>query len=346
MDQQQHYVGLDVSLETTSICVIDHQGTVVWRGKCSSTPESITEAVHTHAPAAVRVGLETGQLSNWLTLNLRRRGLPVVCLDARHAKAALSLQINKTDANDALGLAQIVRTGWYREVAVKSMDAHTLKMLLVARSQLVSQRQTIANTIRGLLKTFGLIIARGSGGLFAVRVREQIAGNDVLVAIVEPLLVVWYAIREQVQMLDRQILARARADAAARQLMTIPGVGVVVALAYTAVIDDPARFRRSASVGAYLGLTPRRYQSGEADTSGHISKCGDALLRAYLFEAATVLLQRHSRASTLKTWGLALAKRIGKRRAKVAVARKLAVIMHRVWSDRSEFRCGEVPLAA
>jgi transposase len=346
MDQQQHYVGLDVSLEITSICVVDDKGIVVWRGKCATTPEAITEAVRTYAPAAVRVGLETGQLSNWLTLNLRRRGLPVVCLDARHAKAALSLQINKTDANDALGLAQIVRTGWYREVAVKSMDAHTLRMLLVARSQLVSQRQTIANTIRGLLKTFGLVIARGSGGLFAVRVREQIDGNDVLVAIVEPLLVVWHAIREQVQMLDRQILARARADAAARRLMTIPGVGVVVALAYTAVIDDPARFRRSASVGAYLGLTPRRYQSGEADTSGHISKCGDALLRAYLFEAASVLLQRHARVSTLKTWGLALAKRIGMRRAKVAVARKLAVIMHRVWSDRSEFRWGEVPVAA
>src|SRR4030088_3798829 len=160
------------------------------------------------------------------------------------------------------------------------------------RAQLVSQRQTIANTIRGLLKTFGLVIARGSGGLFAIRVREQIAGNGVLVAIVEPLLVVWHAIREQVEMLDRQILARARADAAVRRLMTIPGVGVVVDLAYTAVIDDPARIRRSASVGAYLGLTPRRYQSGEADTSGHISKCGDGLLRAYLFEAATVLLPR------------------------------------------------------
>src|SRR3977135_4165020 len=294
MAHQQHYVGLDVSLQTTSICVIDDKGTAVWRGKCASTPESITEAVHTYASAAVRVGLETGQLSNWLTLNLRRRGLPVVCLDARHAKAALSLQINKTDANDAFGLAQIVRTGWYREVAVKSMDAHTLRILLVARAQLVSQRQTIANTIRGLLKTFGLVIARGSGGLFAIRVREQIAGNGVLVAIVEPLLVVWHAIREQVEMLDRQILARARADAAMRRLMTIPGVGVVVALAYTAVIDDPARFRRSASVGAYLGLTPRRYQSGAADTSGHISKCGDGLLPAYLFEDAAVLLQRPS----------------------------------------------------
>ena len=132
-------------------------------------PEIDRRQVRKHAPAAVRVGLETGQLSNWLTLNLRRRGVPVVCLDARHAKAALSLQINKTDANDAFGLAQIVRTGWYREVAVKSMDAQTLRMLLVARSQLVSQRQKIANTIRGLLKTFGLVIARGSKGLFSVR---------------------------------------------------------------------------------------------------------------------------------------------------------------------------------
>ena len=231
MDQQQHYVGLDVSLETTSICVIDDKGTAVWRSKCASTLESITEAVHTYAPAAVRVGLETGQLSNWLTLNLRRRGLPVVCLDARHAKAALSLQINKTDANDAFGLAQIVRTGWYREVAVKSMDAQTLRMLLMARAQLVSQRQTIANTIRGLLKTFGLVIVRGANGLFPIRVREQIVGNDVLAAIVEPLLTVWHALREQIAIFDRQILARARADATfpaeARRLARHDGEGVV-----------------------------------------------------------------------------------------------------------------------
>jgi transposase len=345
MDQQQ-YVGLDVSLETTAVCVIDEAGGVIWRGKCASTPDGITAAVQTYAPAAVRVGLETGQLSNWLTLNLRRRGLPVLCLDARHAKAALSMQINKTDANDALGLAQIVRTGWYREVAVKSMDAHTLKMLLVARSQLVSQRQTVANTIRGLLKTFGLVIARGASGLFPVRVRAQLVGNDVLAAIIEPMLIVWQALREQIATFDRQILVRAQADTAARHLMTIPGVGVVVALAYTAVIDDPTRFRRSASVGAYLGLTPRRYQSGEVDHGGHISKCGDGLLRAYLFEAATVLLSRDLRASALKAWGLALAKRVGMRRAKVAVARKLAVIMHRVWSDRSEFRWSETKAAA
>src|SRR5208282_245887 len=169
MDQQQQYVGLDVSLDATAICVIDDKGAVVWHGKYVSTPEAITAAVATHATTAVRVGLETGQLSNWLTLNLRRRGVPVVCLDARHAKAALSLQINKTDANDAFGLAQIVRTGWYREVAVKSMDAQTPRMLLVARSQPIPEGQKDGNTIRGLLKTFGLVIARGSKGPFSVR---------------------------------------------------------------------------------------------------------------------------------------------------------------------------------
>ena len=219
-------------------------------------------------------------------------------------------------------------------------------MLLVSRAQLVSQRQTIANTIRGLLKTFGLVIARGAKGLFPIRVREQLVGNDVLAAIVEPLLIIWQALREQIATFDRQIRARARADAAVRRLMTIPGVGVVVSLAYTAVIDDPARFRRSTSVDTYLGLTPRRYQSGEADHNGHISRCGDGLLRAYLFEAATVLLSRDLRRSALKAWGLALAKRIGLRRAKVAVARKLAIVMHRVWSDRSEYRWGEITTAA
>jgi transposase len=198
MDRQQHYVRLDVSLETTAVCVINDKGTVVWHGKCASTLESIAAGVQTYAPAAVGVGLETGQLSNWLTLNLRRRGVPIVCLDARHAKATLSVQINKTDANDAFGVAQIVRTGWFREVAVKSMDAHTLKILLVARAQLVSQRQMVANTVRGLLKTFGLVVARGANRLFPIRVREQLAGNDVLAAIVEPMLVVWHALREQI----------------------------------------------------------------------------------------------------------------------------------------------------
>jgi transposase len=251
------------------------------------------------------------------------------------------MQVNKTDANDAWGLAQIVRTGWFREVAVKGMDAHKLRMLLVARSQLVGQRQSLASTIRGLMKTFGLVIPRRCGALFATRVREAEEGKDALMAIVEPLLAAWQSLREQIAVFDRQISARAKSDSVARCLMTVPGVGVVVALAYAAVIDDPARFKHSSSVGAYLGLTPRRYQSGDIDVTGHISRCGDGLLRSYLFEAATVILQRYSRASQLKAWGLALAKRIGMRCAKVAIARRLAVIMHRMWMDATEFQGGE-----
>ena len=233
MDQQhqqhapehRHYAGLDVSLDDTSVCVLDAEGAAVWRGKCASTPEAIRDALNKHAPALVRVGLETGLLSNWLTHKLRGMRLPVVCLDARHAKAALKVQINKTDANDARGLAQVVRTGWYREVAVKGMDAHALRLLLVARAQLVSQRQAVANTVRGLLKAFGLKVAPGAGGPFGHRVREAAEGNDALLAVVEPMLLAWQALREQVAVLDRRLLARAKADEAAKRLMTVPGVG-------------------------------------------------------------------------------------------------------------------------
>ena len=342
---QQHYVGLDVSLETTSICVIDREGKIVWRGKCATDPDPICQTIRARAPAAVRIGLETGQLSNWLTLGLRRKELPVVCLDARHAKAALSLQVNKTDANDAHGLAQVVRTGWFREIAIKSMDAQTLQLLMTARAQLVSQRQAIANTIRGLLKAFGHIIRRGCKGPFATRVRDVMEGNAALSVIIEPLLTAWQSLRDQSAVYDREIMMKAKSDTAARRLMTVPGVGVVVALAYKAVIDDPARFKRLTSVGAYIGLTPRRYQSGEVDRAGHISKCGDGLLRSYLFEAANVLLTRHPKPCALKAWGLALAARIGMRRAKVAVARKLAVIMHRVWKNERDYDWGEAATA-
>ena len=345
MSQPETYVGLDVSLETTAICVVDAAAATVWRGSCPTDAAMLAETIRKRAPGVVRIGLETGQLSNWLTLSLRARGLPVLCLDARHAKAALKMQINKTDANDAWGLAHIVRTGWFREVAVKSMDAHQLRMLLVARSQLVGQRQAIANTIRGLLKTFGIVIPHGSKAPFAARVREAGADNDVLMAIIGPLLEAWEALRGQIGVFDRQIVARAKADETAKRLMTAPGVGTIVALAFSAVIDDPCRFKHSSSVGAYLGLTPRRYQSGEVDVSGHISRCGDGLLRAYLFEAATVILQRYAKPSKLKAWGLALAKRIGMRRAKVAVARKLAVILHRMWRDQTDFQTGQVAAA-
>ena len=334
MDQ---YVGLDVSLEQTSICVVDSSGKPVWQGKCASTPETLAAVIHRRAPKVVRIGLESGPLSSWHWHELKRLGLPIVCLDARHAKAALSLQLNKTDQNDARGLAQIVRTGWYREVAVKSVDSQLLRSLLTARAQLVRMRVDLANQIRGILKPFGLLAGKGGGQPFMQRVRSLVAGGP-LQEVAEALLSARAAVSKQAATLSRRLVAIARHDTAVRRLMTAPGVGTLVATAYVSVIDTPERFANSYKVGAYVGLTPRRYQSGEEDYTGRISRCGDGLLRTYLFEAAGIILNRVSEWSALKARGTRLAKRAGTRKATVAVARKLAVILHRMLRDGTEFR--------
>jgi len=333
----EQYVGLDVSLEQTSVCVVDGDGKTLWQGKCASTPEAIAATIRAKAPAVVRIGLESGPLSSWHWHELRKAGLPVVCLDARHAKAALALQLNKSDRNDARGLAQIVRTGWYREVAVKSVDSQLVRSMLTTRAQLVRMRVDLANQIRGVLKPFGLIAGKGGGQPFAERVRTLVAGGP-LQEVAEALLSAWRAIGEQIAALGRRLVAMARRDEAVRRLMTAPGVGTLVALTYVSVVDDPERFARSSSVGAYVGLTPRRHQSGEEDHTGHISRCGDKLLRTYLFEAAGIVLHRVSKWSALKAWGTRLARRIGTKKATVAVARKLSVILHRMLRDGGEFR--------
>ena len=340
-----HYVGLDVSLEATSICAVDEKGNTVWQGKTSSMPQVIAKTIATNVPEAVKIGFETGPLSTWHWHDFKEMGLPIVCLDARHAKAALSIQVNKTDANDAHGLAQIVRTGWYREVEVKSIDAHLNRTLLIARSKLVEVRTKLSNQLRGVLKTFGLLVGKYSGRGFERRVRELIVGQVGLESIIDSLLNVWRCTCEQVQILDRFIRTQAQSDEVCRRLMTAPGVGPVTALAYSAVIDDPKRFKKSSTVGAYLGLTPRRYQSGEMDKTGRISKCGDILLRNYLYEAANVILSRVRKWSKLKAWGTKLTKRIGNRKAKVAVARKLAVILHRMWVDNTDFKWSDAQTA-
>jgi transposase len=333
----ERYVGLDVSLERTSICVVDGGGKTLWQGKCASCPEALAATIRAKAPEVVRIGLESGPLSSWHWHELTKLGLPVACLDARHAKAALSLQLNKTDQNDARGLAQIVRTGWYREVAVKSVDSQLLRSLLTTRAQLVRVRVDLANQIRGMLKPFGLVAGKGGGRPFMDRVRSLVAGGP-LQEVAEALLAAWEAVSSQVAVLSRRLVAIARQDKAVKRLMTAPGVGVLIALAYVSVVDDPGRFARSSSVGAYVGLTPRRFQSGEEDYTGRISRRGDKLLRTYLFEAAGIIPHRVAKWSTLKAWGVRLAKRIGAKKATVAVARKLSGILHRMWKDGSEFR--------
>jgi transposase len=332
-----HYVGLDVSLKQASICVVDQAGSVVREGVVDSDPEAIAAFVRSEAPGALRIGLETGPTTTWLWTELKRLGLPVICIDARHAKAVLKMQINKSDRNDAAGIARIMQTGWFKEVRVKDIDSHLVKALLVSRALLVKIKRDLENQIRGLLKNLGLVIGRAKFNVFAVRAEELIENRPELVAVIRPLLAARKAIEEQIGDLDRKVVKLARHDEQVRRFMTAPGVGPITALCFKATIDDPTRFKRSRSVGAYVGLTTRRHASGEVDWSGRISKCGDAMLRMYLFEAAGVLLTRVPKWSALKAWGMRLAKRNGLRKAKVAVARKLAVILHRMWIDQTEF---------
>jgi transposase len=270
----------------------------------------------------------------------------VICIDARHARAVIKMQINKSDRNDAAGIARIMQTGWFKEVRVKDVDSHSIRALLASRALLVKIKRDLENQVRGLFKNLGLVIGRATFNVFAVRAEELIENRPELVAAVRPLLEARKAIERQVSDLDRKVLRLARHDAEVRRFMTAPGVGPITALCFKATIDDPTRFKRSRSVGAYVGLTSRRHSSGEVDWNGRISKCGDAMLRSYLFEAAGVLLTRVPKWSALKAWGMKLVKRNGLSKAKVAVARKLAVIMHRMWVDGTEFTWSKKEIAA
>ncbi len=336
----KQYVGLDVSQKLTSLCVVDEDGRKVWAGKCPSTPEALAFTIRERAPQAERVGLETGPLCVWHFHGLKALQVPVRCIDARHAKAALSMQVNKSDDNDAEGLAQIMRTGWFREVHVKSLNAQLLRSLLQSRLQLVAMRRDVANQVRGALKVFGVVLTSGRRSTLDCLVHEGIGAREELSSFIEPLLAAWRTLGEQVAVLDKRLRRTAKDHAVVKHLMTVPGVGPVVGVAFVATIDDPRRFAKSRAVGAHLGLAPRRFQSGEIDFQGSISKCGDPLLRQYLFEAACVLLTRTQRWNALKAWGVRLARRIGLRKATVAVARKLAVILHRMWRTGEPFRWG------
>jgi len=333
----EQYVGLDVSQKETTVCVIDGDGKRVWQGTCRSIPDAMAEVVRTKAPQAIKVAMETGPLAVWHWHELKAAGVPIVCIHARHAKAALSMQINKTDANDAFGLAQIVRTGWYRPVDVKSMESHKLRLLVAARARLVSMRTALYSQIRGLLKTFGVVLAPGKGSSFEQLVLRGVPNDRYVEVVIESLLSTWRHLSTELKKFNREIERAARAIPACRRLMTVPGVGSLTSVAYATTVDEPRRFRRSKDLGPYLGLTPRQYQSGEVDRAGSISKCGDRMTRSLLFEAAGVLLFRNRQTSALRDWGLKLSRRAGTRKARVAVARKLAVLLHRLWTNECVF---------
>jgi transposase len=294
--------------------------------------------IRKHAPDAERVVFETGPLSVWFFHALMAEGLPAICIDARHAKAALDMAPNKTDANDADGLAHLAEVGFYRAVRVKGFDSMLPRTLVAARGQLRKTIGDLSNQIRGLMKTFGLIVPKGAGRVFEGNVRCLLADEAALARIILPLLDAWRSLRTRAADLEKQLLASSRGNEAAALLMTIPGIGAVTASSYVAAIEDPTNFKSSRSVGAWLGLTTRRYQSGEVDYDGHISRRGDSHLRALLYEAATTVLTRVAADSDLRTWGLALRAKIGFKRATIAVARKLAVIMHSMLKSGRQFQ--------
>ncbi len=331
------YVGLDVSKEETAFCVKDSSGKVLAWGKAPSDPAALFEALREHCLCPERIVLETGTMSGWLARELGALGLPVEMIDARHAHAVLKLQHNKTDAGDAELLAELARSGFYRRVSVSSEAAREARILLKARGHLVGQRRATENVIRGLLGSLGLRFPKGAGKL-AGRVRAALEERPELRAAIEPLQSIVATLKREIERLDQEVMARAKSTPACRVLMSVPGVGPVTALAFAATIDDPTRFAKSRAVGAYLGLTTRRFQSGEMDYSGRISKMGDALLRSLLYEAANSMLTVVRKAHPLKDWARRIRRRKSHKKACVALARKLAVILHRMLITGEPFR--------
>src|ERR1700758_4139155 len=333
----EYFAGLDVSMEETRICILDRDGKVVHEVKVPSTPSDI-EAALARAPACRRVVFETGRMAPMLHHGLTERGVPVVCIESRQASQALkSLATHKTDRNDARGLAHLARTGFFKPVHVKSLSAHALRSLIIARKKLVGQRVTLENQIRGLAVVFGVRLPRALTAAFidqALKASEGVAG---LSAAMRGLIGARTAVMSAVAAIDADMRRMTSASEACRRLMTIPGVGQLTALAFVAAIDDPSRIRRSRDVGAYLGLVPKRYQSGEVDYIGGISKCGDRRMRTLLYEAANVMLTRYKGPLKLKDWALAIAKRSTLRKARIALARRLAIIMHAMLRNGTEF---------
>lgn len=348
------YVGLDVASSKTAVCVIDETGKTILETMVKTHPFAIAGMLKHRFQEIIQVGLETGSVTPWLVHGLRREGLEVVCIDAMQAHRTLSLKRNKTDSNDARGIAELVRLGpdWINAVHVKQLASHQIRSILTARSHLVSKRVGLENTMCGMLRPFGGIVQRG--GVKPDSLRERILdvtkevsdrGHD-LEASLLPLLGLHRQIVAQIALYEKQVEELAKSNPICRNFMTVPGVGPVVALSFYSAIEDPKRFKRSCDVAAYLGLTPRTYQSGEMERTGRISKRGDEAARLALVQAATVMLTATKSWSPLKSWGVNLAKRTGFNKAKVAVARKLAVVLYRMWLDGTAFQFKSEAMAA
>ena len=343
----KYFTSIDVSLRSVSICVVDEAGTVQYEAKVAAEIDVIVGTLRRFGDEIRQVGFEAGALTQYLTYGLSQAGFDVICMEARQVAASLAAMRNKTDRNDARGLAQILRTGWYRTVHVKSIESHQVRALLSSRKMILTKCIDLENELRGLLKVFGVRLPPrvGHGG-FDELVRPKVLALPELARCLLPLLDARVVLYRTYLQLDTAVRGMARNDAVCQRLMSVPGVGPVTSLTFKTAVDDPRRFRSSRTVAAHFGLTPRRFQSGEMDNPGRISKAGDPAVRQALYGAAHALMTRSNAWSVLKAWGMRLAKTRGHRRAVIAVARKLAVILHRMWISDTDFRATRLEATA
>ena len=337
------FIGLDVSLAKTAVCVINEYGKIAKEAQVPSDPQAIVDFANTLEGAVAIIGLEAGPLSQWLHRGLADAGLDVVLMETRQVKGALKAMPIKTDRRDAEGIARLLHMGWFRPVHCKSVSAQEVRALLAARKAIQQGMIALELSLRGLLRNFGLKVGAISRGQFDSRIRELVDGNAMLQAAAGPMLRARASLRQELAGLERQVRLLAKDDAVCRLLMTMPGIGAVVALTFRSAVDDPARFSSSKKVGPWVGLTPSRNQSGERDVIGGITRAGDANLRRALCQAATVMIHR-GRSTWLRSWAAQVAKRRGAKRAMVALARRIGTILHRMWRDGTEFSI--VPLIA
>jgi transposase len=333
-----YYAGIDVSLECSSVCVVEGSGKIAREGKVASEPDALIAWFASIGLTVERIGLEAGPLSQWLCPALRQAGLAVELLETRHVRDAFKAMPVKSDRNDARNIAQLMRLGWFRPVHCKSMSAQETRAVLTTRKLVQSKLRDVENSVRGILRNFGLKVGKTTARSFAGRITELVAGHPILETIAQRLPAIHAVLVREFTSLEKHVRLMARSSLQAKLLMTTPAVGPIVALTYASAVDDPARFRSSKTAGAHFGLTPKKYQSGQTDVTGRISKIGDAAVREALYQAAHVMLTKPvTGCSQLKSWAMRVARRAGMRKAKVALARKLAVILHRMLADGQSF---------
>lgn len=337
-----YYVGLDVSMKETFICVMDKAGKIIKEGRSKTDPVEIADHLKKLKLDLTIAGIESGSLSQWLVDGLTKLSIPVICIDSRKMATIIALKVNKTDKNDARSIADAMRCEMYKRVSPKSKESLEMNTLIASRRLMVEQKVQLSNTIRGLLKTYGIRFGSCRENVFVKKVKElPLDGCSIAKEGIKRLLNCYEHLLEELEVTTKTIEEIAQKDEEIKRLMTIPGIGLITATSYKSEIDDPKRFKNARAVGAYLGMTPRQYSSGDTIKQGKISRCGSKEVRFLLNEAAAVVLSRSKQWSKLKAWGLKIQRKHGFKKGAMAVGRKLAVIMYRMLVDKTDFIPGE-----